>query len=337
MSRAGGQSTVDGRLGGPPFPVAVTVDVVALTVRDDRLEVLLVRRGEEPHRGRWALPGGFVRDAEDLASAAARELAEETGVDDLAAHLEQLATYGAPGRDPRGRVVTVAYLAFAPSPQPSAGYPHPGTAGRPHPDPAGHPPPDAAGHPHPGTAGHPHPDPAGHPPPDAAGHPHPGTAGHPHPAPAGHPPPDAAGHPHPGTAGHPHPAPAGSDAVEARWFPVADLGQPRAHPLAFDHDAILADGIERARAKLEYSALGTAFCTEPFTAAELRRVYEAVWGVALDPRNFWRKVSSTPGLLVPVPGRSAPGPTGGRPAARFRRGPATTLHPPILRPQPGAC
>ncbi len=313
MSRAGGQSTVDGRLGGPPFPVAVTVDVVALTVRDDRLEVLLVRRGEEPHRGRWALPGGFVRDAEDLASAAARELAEETGVDDLAAHLEQLATYGAPGRDPRGRVVTVAYLAFAPSPQPSAGYPHPGTAGRPHPDPAGHPPPDAAGHPHPGTAGHPHP------------------------APAGHPPPDAAGHPHPGTAGHPHPAPAGSDAVEARWFPVADLGQPRAHPLAFDHDAILADGIERARAKLEYSALGTAFCTEPFTAAELRRVYEAVWGVALDPRNFWRKVSSTPGLLVPVPGRSAPGPTGGRPAARFRRGPATTLHPPILRPQPGAC
>ena len=289
MSRAGGQSTVDGRLGGPPFPVAVTVDVVALTVRDDRLEVLLVRRGEEPHRGRWALPGGFVRDAEDLASAAARELAEETGVDDLAAHLEQLATYGAPGRDPRGRVVTVAYLAFAPSPQPSAGYPHPGTAGRPHPDPAGHPPPDAAGH------------------------------------------------PHPGTAGHPHPAPAGSDAVEARWFPVADLGQPRAHPLAFDHDAILADGIERARAKLEYSALGTAFCTEPFTAAELRRVYEAVWGVALDPRNFWRKVSSTPGLLVPVPGRSAPGPTGGRPAARFRRGPATTLHPPILRPQPGAC
>jgi 8-oxo-dGTP diphosphatase len=126
--------------------------------------------------------------------------------------------------------------------------------------------------------------------------------------------------------------------VDAAWLPVADLEPPRAHlRLAFDHAGILADGIERARAKLEYSALGTAFCTEPFTAAELRRVYEAVWGVPLDPRNFWRKVSSTPGLLVPVPGRSAPGPTGGRPAARFRRGPATTLHPPILRPQPGAC
>ena len=104
-------------------PVAVTVDVVALTIRDAELQVLLVRRGEQPYLGSWALPGGFVRPRtgpdgekteEDLAQAAARELAEEAGPQLRATHLEQLGSYGAPGRDPRMRVVSVAYLAFAP-------------------------------------------------------------------------------------------------------------------------------------------------------------------------------------------------------------------------------
>ena len=66
--------------------------------------------------------------------------------------------------------------------------------------------------------------------------------------------------------------------------------------------------------------------------ADLRRVYEAVWGVPLDPRNFHRKVTGTPDFLEPV-GRPAPvGPEGGRPAALYRRGPATLLHPAMLRP-----
>ncbi len=226
-------------------PFAVTVDLVALTVRAERLVVLLVDRGVEPFRGQVALPGGFVRPREGLLDAARRELAEETGLASPAGHLEQLATYGDPDRDPRMRVVTVAYLVLAPDlPMPTAG----------------------------------------------------------------------------------------SDARGARWAAVDDVlaAGGSAGVLAFDHDRILADGIERARSKLEYTPLGAAFCPPEFTVAELRRIYETVWGTSLDPRNFHRKVTGTPGFLV------ATGETttrdGGRPAQLYRAGPVRQLHPPMLRP-----
>ena len=215
--------------------------MVLLTVRDARLQVLLVERGTHPFCGRLALPGGFVGEAEDLDAAALRRLEHETGVRRDRAHVEQLGAFGAPGRDPRLRVVSVAYLVFAPD----LPAPRPGPSTR-----------------------------------------------------------------------------------SVAWTPVAQVPAAR---LAFDHASVLAAGVERARAKLEYTPLAASFCPPEFTVAELRRVYEATWGTALDPRNFHRKVTGTPGFLVPV-GRAVPSPGGGRPAGLYRRGDATLLHPAMLRP-----
>lgn len=92
---------------------ALTVDIVIFTLEDNRLQALLIRRAEEPFAGMWALPGGFVHIEESMEEAAARELREETGLEE--AYLEQLYTYGDPDRDPRGRVVTVAYFALIPA------------------------------------------------------------------------------------------------------------------------------------------------------------------------------------------------------------------------------
>ena len=223
--------------------VAVAVDVVLLTIRQGQLAVLLIRRGEHPHRGRWALPGGFVREDEDLDAAARRELEEETGLG-REVHLEQLRAYGAPGRDPRLRVVSVAHLALVPDlPRPLAG----------------------------------------------------------------------------------------TDAADARFWPVDDLDTPDGPALAFDHAQIVADGVERARSLLERTPLATSFVEEPFTIADLRRVYEAVWGTALHPANFRRKVLSVPDLLVPTGEERA---TGRGWAALYTCGSATELRPPLLRPSP---
>lgn len=216
-------------------PTAVTVDIVALTIRDGELHVLLVERGVHPFAGRLALPGGFVRD-ETLDAAAMRELSEEAEVGRL--HLEQLASFGDPGRDPRMRVISVAYLAFAPS----------------------------------------LPDPR-----------------------------------------------AGGDASAARWVPVA-----QARDLAFDHDQILKAGLERARAKLEYTPLATAFVADEFTIGELRAVYAAVWGEQPHAGNFHRKVLSVPGFVQSTGGKRG-SEKGGPRAQLYRAGEASSLHPPILR------
>lgn len=102
----------------PPF--AVTVDIVVFTIEDGDLKVALIERGAEPYKGILALPGGFVRENEDLEAAAVRELAEETSLSPE--HLEQLGAYGRPDRDPRMRIVTVGYWAIVPDlPDPVGG------------------------------------------------------------------------------------------------------------------------------------------------------------------------------------------------------------------------
>ena len=88
----------------------LTVDLVVFTVHEGTLKLLLIERGEPPFEGRWALPGGFVRPNESIDETARRELQEETGVHDI--YLEQLYTFGEPDRDPRARVVTIAYFAI---------------------------------------------------------------------------------------------------------------------------------------------------------------------------------------------------------------------------------
>lgn len=222
-------------------PVAVTVDLVIFTVRRDKLQVLLIERGKEPYLGLFALPGGHVRDSETLEEAALRELGEETGLDGRRLHLEQLHTYGAPERDPRGRVITVAYLALGPDlPLPVAG----------------------------------------------------------------------------------------TDAHAAHWTPVDSLLDGRIE-LAFDHSVILREALERARSLLEYTTVAAAFCQEPFSVGDLRRIYEVVWGVPLDPSNFRRKVTRAERFLEPTGERRRP--EIGRPAALYRRGTARLLFPPLLR------
>jgi 8-oxo-dGTP diphosphatase len=229
-----------------PPNVLLAVDLVILTIRQSRLRLLLVERGIEPYQGMLALPGGFLYDEhEPIEAAACRELAEEAGLD-ASPHLEHLGVYGDPGRDPRGRVVSVAFLAIAPwLPEPRAG----------------------------------------------------------------------------------------TDAADARWWPVEDVLTPGVR-LAFDHSQISSDGLERARTTLEHTTVAAAFCPETFTLGELQQVYEAVWGVRLDPRNFYRKVQAAHGFVEAAgPHRKS---SSGRPARLFRRGPETRLHPPMLRPtRPG--
>jgi len=224
----------------PPV-VMLAVDLVILTLRDSGLHVLLVERGVEPYKGALAVPGGFLQHPEeDLAAAAHRELSEEADLD--VASLEHLGVYGEPGREPRGRVVSVAYLAVAPRlPEPVAG----------------------------------------------------------------------------------------TDAADARWQRV-DRVLSGDLTLAFDHRRIVQDGVDRARAKLEYSPLATAFCGPTFTITDLQEVYEAVWGVSLDPRNFYRKVQKTDGFVVAAGTERRP--TAGRPARLFRAGPCDVLYPPMGRP-----
>ena len=227
------------------FPAfAVTVDVVILTMSEGTLQVVLVRRGEAPFEGMWAIPGGFKRPSETLNAAAKRELTEETGVD-AASLLTQFGAYGDPERDPRMNVVTIAYLAVLREVGALV---------------------------------------------------------------------------------------AGTDAAAAALIPVSDVLTGKLD-LAFDHLRIVRDAVERVRVELEVTGIATAFVGATFTLAELRAVYEAIWGVQLDAANFRRSVISENGWVIPTGRRARPGPAGGRPAELYRAGQAWEHGGPLHRLQ----
>ncbi|HTN79695.1 MAG TPA: NUDIX domain-containing protein [Acidimicrobiales bacterium] len=223
---------------------AVTVDVVILTIADEQLQVLLVRRRDDPYKGMWALPGGFKRPNETLADAASRELREETGVE-AAAYLSEFGAYGDPGRDPRMNVVSVGFLAVLRDVGELA---------------------------------------------------------------------------------------AGSDAEGVSLRPVGSVLAGDVE-LAFDHDRILRDAVERARRDLETTSLAKAFVGPTFTLTNLRNVFEAVWETRLDAANFHRTMTRSPGLVTPTGTRAAPSPAGGKPAETYRFGSDYDAAP-LRRPPP---
>lgn len=224
----------------PRVAALPTADLVILTIRAQRLHVLLIVRGKDPYKGMLALPGGFVRPGEALEDTARRELAEETGLNDPDLMLQQGRTYSSPDRDPRGRIITTAFLAIAPNLGEVTG---------------------------------------------------------------------------------------GTDASRADWVEFESSLNSR---LAFDHPLILTQTLDQARRLLEYTTIATAFCRKEFTIAELRQVYEAVWGSDV-VQNFHRKVQGTEGFVVDT-GKKRANRTG-RPATLYRRGPAKILYPPMLRPE----
>jgi 8-oxo-dGTP diphosphatase len=176
---------------------ALTVDCVVFGLADTDLKVLLIERSLPPFQGSWALPGGFVELAESLEAAALRELQEETGIEQI--FLEQLYTFGAVDRDPRERVVSVAYYALV---NLSA-----------------------------------------------------------------------------------HRVQAASDARRAEWFTVANMPS-----LAFDHDQVLASALARLKGKVRYEPIGFELLPKKFTLTQLQNLYEMILGIALDKRNFRKRI-----------------------------------------------
>ena len=178
---------------------ALTVDAVVFGLDDADLKVLLIQRGQEPFIGRWALPGGFVHVDETLDQAVRRELQEETGLAKV--FLEQLYTVGGLNRDPRERMVTVAYYALVRMSD--------------------------------------------------------------------------------------HRVQAATDASNAAWFALDDL--PR---LAFDHEAIIEQGLKRLQGKVRYQPIGFELLPPKFSLTHLQRMYEIILERPLDKRNFRKKVLS---------------------------------------------
>lgn len=177
-----------------PHP-AVTTDSVIFAFDGNELNVLLVERGIEPFKGCWAFPGGFLKPLETAEECARRELKEETGLE--TAYMEQFHTFSTPDRDPRERVITIAFLTLVRMSEVNGG----------------------------------------------------------------------------------------DDAADARWFPLNQVPK-----LAFDHDMILREAINRLRERIHFKPIGFDLLPQKFSMKELQLLYESILGVRFDRRNFAKKM-----------------------------------------------
>ena len=189
---------------------AVTADCVVFGFDGRELKVLLIERGNEPCKGKWAFPGGFMNMDESAEECALRELKEETGLD--ITDIRQFGAFTAVDRDPRGRTITIAFYSLAPN-----------------------------------------------------------------------------------TEVH-----GGDDAAKARWWAIDKVPQ-----LAFDHDFILRQAMQRIRRDMHFEPVGFGLLGEQFTMGELQRLYESILGVRFDRRNFYKKMIQT-GVLHEVDEPAAP-------------------------------
>lgn len=178
---------------------AITTDCVIFGFDEGELKILLIERAIEPFKGRWALPGGFIQMEESADECAQRILKKEACLDDI--FMEQLYTFTQVGRDPRFRVISIAYFALV-------------------------------------------------------------------------------------KLSH-YNAKAGEDAKNLQWFTLSEIPE-----LAFDHNQIVSEAIERLKGKIKYQPIGFELLSEEFTLPELHRLYEAVLQSKLDDRNFRKKILS---------------------------------------------
>lgn len=183
-----------------PHP-AVSTDCVVFGFDGYEIKVLLIERGIEPYKGMMAFPGGFMRIDETAEECAIRELKEETGLE--ISNIKQLGAFSGVNRDPRERVVTIAFYALAKQSEVIGG----------------------------------------------------------------------------------------DDAAAAQWVSINDVP-----PLAFDHDYILRQAMQRIRRDIHFEPIGFGLLNEEFTIAELQRLYEAILGIRFDRRNFYKKIMQT-GIL----------------------------------------
>lgn len=208
-----------------PHP-AVATDCVVFGFDGRDLKVLLIERGLDPYKGKWAFPGGFMRMDETAEQCAVRELREETGLS--LSSVRQLGAFSAVDRDPRERIVSIAFYALARQS-------------------------------------------------DVKG---------------------------------------GDDAANAKWWPISEVPQ-----MAFDHDHILRKAMERIRQDIHFDPIGFGLLEEVFTMSDLQRLYDSIFDVHFDRRNFERKILQT-GILQEVSGEEA----ASLPAARHGTGRKARLY-----------